>query len=63
MAVIHQFHLSKPILSKPAPQRRIIGVLPVPGGRMAFEGKTVADVLRQWAAACRQGGIHAQARS
>lgn len=35
---------------KPAPQvRRVIGVLPMPdGARRAFQGASVAQVLRQW---------------
>lgn len=29
--------------------RRILGVLPMPdGGRMAFTGRSMAEVLRQW---------------
>lgn len=34
---------------KAARCRRILGVLPMPdGGRMAFMGRNMADVLRQW---------------
>lgn len=35
---------------KPAPQvRRVIGVLPMPdGARRAFQGASVAQVLRLW---------------
>lgn len=34
---------------KAARRRRILGVLPMPdGGRMAFTGRSMAEVLRQW---------------